>query len=874
MRSQYLAIFGIIAIGASMQLFAWSSAHQIVHPTDAPGLVSGLSFSPYTREQEPNDIIDRQALRDDLALLATKARAVRTYAATGGVENIPAEAARHGLSVTLGAWVDGDLERTRLERESVIDLANRFDNVERIMMGNEALFRDDVSIETLIAEMNEARARVGVPVGTAEPWHVWLANPELAENSDFLGVHILPYWEGIDADGALAFVDARLSDLRAAFPGKPIVLAEIGWPSDGARIGGAVASQVNQARLLRDFVNYAKTTQLEAYFLVEAFDQPWKKDLEGLAGAYWGVFDADRAAKFSWDEPIIERSTWPAWGLLGALIGILPLMLALRLRPGLKIRAALPLSLIGQLIGGMIAFSVLLASERYFDGGDWALWSVMMLGELLLFVVLTIEIVEAASMLSSNPSIQPAQAKLALAKGHWPKVSIHVPCCNEPPALLRQTLNALSRLDYPNFEVLVIDNNTSDLSDSDAIAAICNALGPRFRFLHLPKCAGYKAGALNRALQATAPDASLIAVVDSDYVVEPHWLKTAIPHFAQDDVGIVQAPQDYRDGEGSTFKKNIYWEYRAFFRLGMVFRAEDNAIIQHGTMTIIRRSALEDAGEWDEHCITEDAELGLRLFASGWQAVYLPMTLGRGLMPDDTESYGGQRFRWAFGAMQILRRHAGIIFGRADSKLSFAQRYHFVAGWLPWIGDAAGLIVVGGSIVWAMLAAIWPAHFEPPEAHFLVPVLCVFALRQIRLWWLYGKFVEASPKKRLGAMVAGGALAFSVARAVICGMMRKEARFQRTPKARPAPRFLRSVMAIRTELVLLFALCGAAMVLVTTQNTTRLDVQLWFAVIALQAWPYMASFIMAILASYQKPFAWRAEDEAIAIGTELKEAAE
>ena len=97
------------------------------------------------------------------------------------------------------------------------------------------------------------------------------------------------------------------------------MLAEIGWPSDGARIGGAVASQVNQARLLRDFVNYAKTTQLEAYFLVEAFDQPWKKDLEGLAGAYWGVFDADRAAKFSWDEPIIERSTWPAWGLLGAL---------------------------------------------------------------------------------------------------------------------------------------------------------------------------------------------------------------------------------------------------------------------------------------------------------------------------------------------------------------------------------------------------------------------------------------------------------------------------------------------------------------------------------------------------------------------------
>ncbi len=876
MRTQTLAIFGIIALSASIQLFAWSSAHQPVHPSDATGLVSGLSFSPYTRNQEPNDYIEPDALRDDLALVATKARAVRTYAALGGVENVPEEAARHGLSVTLGAWIDGDEERTRLERESAINLAIRYDNVERIIMGNEALFRDDVSIDTLITAMNETRARVAVPVGTAEPWHVWLANPELAENSDFLGVHILPYWEGIDADEALAFVDARLNDLRAAFPGKPIVLAEMGWPSDGARIGKAVPSLSNQAQILRDFVNYADGAELDAYFIVEAFDQPWKKDLEGLAGAYWGIFDADRELKFAWNGALVDRTTWPAWGLLAALIGLLPLALALRLRPQLKIRASLPLALIGQCVGAMIAFSVLLASERYFDSGDWVLWAVMMLGELLLFVVLTVEIIEAASLFSSKQTPQalkqPEVAKLGVA--NWPKVSIHVPCCNEPPALLRQTLNALSRLDYSDFEVLVIDNNTSDPSDSDAIAAHCNALGPRFRFLHLPQNPGYKAGALNRALKATSPDASLIAVVDADYAVQPEWLKTAIPHFSNSDVGIVQAPQDYRDGEGSAFKKGIYWEYRAFFRLGMVFRAEDNAIIQHGTMTIIRRTALSEAGEWDENCITEDAELGLRLFSKGWKAVYLPETLGRGLMPDDSESYGGQRFRWAFGAMQILRRHASIIFGRADSNLSFAQRYHFVAGWLPWIGDGAGLIVVLGSIVWAMLAAIWPAHFEPPEAHFLIPVLCVFGARQLRLWWLYGRFVEAGPGKRVGAMIAGGALALLVARAVICGIWRKEACFQRTPKARPAPRFQRSVMAVRTELVLLVALCAAAMVLVTTQNTTRLDVQLWLAVIVLQAWPYMAAFIMAILASYQKPFAWRAEDDAIAIGAELKEAAE
>ncbi len=871
MRAQRLAIFGIIVFAATLQFFIWSSAHQPVYPSSAPGLVGGLSFSPYDRWQGPDDFIEPGALQDDLAHVATKSGAVRTYAVTGGLENVPEEAAGHGLNVTLGAWIDADEARTRLERERSIELANRYDNVERIIVGNEALYREDVSIDVLIAAMNETRAQVSIPVGTAEPWHVWLAHPELAEHSDFLGVHILPYWEGIDADNALRFIDARLSDLRTAFPGKPIVLAEIGWPSDGARIGKAVASLSNQAKILRDFVNYAQSAELEAYFIVEAFDQPWKKDLEGLAGAYWGIFDAERELKFSWDGPVNDRSTWPAWGLLALLIGLLPFALALRLRPQLKFRVALPVALVGQFVGGMIAFSALLASERYFDGGDWLLWSVLMAGELLLFVVLTIEIVEAAALFSSR---RQTQTLAKLDKPHWPKVSIHVPCCNEPPALLRQTLNALSRLDYPEFEVLVIDNNTTDLSDSDAIAAHCSALGPRFRFLHFPHSSGYKAGALNRALKASAPDASLIAVVDSDYAVEPEWLKTAVSHFSDSEVGIVQAPQDYRDGEESAFKRGVYWEYRAFFRLGMVFRAEDNAIIQHGTMTIIRRNALENAGEWDENCITEDAELGLRLFAAGWKSVYLPMTLGRGLMPDDTQSYGRQRYRWAFGAMQILRRHASIIFGRAVSKLSFAQRYHFVAGWLPWIGDGAGLIVVAGSIVWALLASIWPAHFEPPEAHFLLPVLAVFSVRQIRLWWLYGRFVEAAPARRIGAMVAGGALALSVSRAVICGVMRKEACFQRTPKARPAPRFLRSVMAVRAELVLLIALCAAALILLATQNTTRLDVQLWLAVIVLQAWPYLAAFIMAIQASYQKPFEWAAEDEPISLGVELKEAAE
>ena len=105
-----------------------------------------------------------------------------------------------------------------------------------------------------------------------------------------------------------------------------------------------------------------------------------------------------------------------------------------------------------------------------------------------------------------------------------------------------------------------------------------------------------------------------------------------------------------------------YAEYRGFFHIGMITRNERNAIIQHGTMTLVRARLLRGAGGWAEWCITEDAELGLRMFEAGYEAQYVPISYGRGLMPDTFIDFKKQRFRWAYGAMQILKRHAGSLF--------------------------------------------------------------------------------------------------------------------------------------------------------------------------------------------------------------------
>ena len=174
------------------------------------------------------------------------------------------------------------------------------------------------------------------------------------------------------------------------------------------------------------------------------------------------------------------------------------------------------------------------------------------------------------------------------------------------------------------------------------------------------------------------PEAEVVAVIDSDYVVKAGWLRDLVPHLLRPWVAVVQAPQDYRDEDANAFKTMCYQEYRGFFQIGMVTRNERNAIIQHGTMTMVRRSVLEEVGGWGEWCITEDAELGLRIFEQGYKAVYVPDSYGKGLMPDTYIDFKKQRFRWAYGAIQIMRRHTARLLGVKRSQLSWGQRYHFI----------------------------------------------------------------------------------------------------------------------------------------------------------------------------------------------------
>ena len=589
----------ILGITCAFNIALWFVFNQPETP-EVPwsGTFNYVSFSPYRDGQDPieNRFPTPEEIMDDLVFLKGKTKGVRTYSSLDGMEAIPGMATRVGLEVTAGAWIDGRFERNEDELYNLIRNVNRYPTtIKRVIVGNEAIYRNDLSPRELIGYLDRVRAAVKVPVGTAEPWHVFIKNPELVEHVDFIAIHVLPYWEKVPFADSIGWVLDRYRQVREAFPNKPVFLAEVGWPSNGENFGKAKPSREHEAMFLRRFLNVADQRRLD-YCVMEVFDQPWKKPHEGVVGAFWGIYDVHRNPKFSFQGPIRSDAAWYS-AMAAVLSGVLMVLLYLRAQPSQPFSGRLFFALLLQTTASVFVWvlaSPLFGEFLFWETFIWALLLPMQAGLLLIILVNGFEMSEMIWPEGLKRRFRPVPPA---PERQTPRVSIHVPICKEPPDMVISTLNGLAALDYPNVEVLVIDNNNPHPELWLPVQAHCETLGPRFRFFHLDRVEGYKAGALNFALRQTDPAAEIVAVVDSDYIVNPDWLKLMVPHFERPEVGVVQAPQDHRGWEGSLFKEVINWEYHGFFEIGMVHRNERNAIIQHGTMTLIRRSAADGAGE-------------------------------------------------------------------------------------------------------------------------------------------------------------------------------------------------------------------------------------------------------------------------------------
>jgi glycosyltransferase involved in cell wall biosynthesis len=429
---------------------------------------------------------------------------------------------------------------------------------------------------------------------------------------------------------------------------------------------------------------------------------------------------------------------------------------------------------------------------------------------------------------------------------YLPFVSLQVPAYNEPPDMLIQTIQSLEAIDYPNLEIVVIDNNTEDPETWHPVEEYCRDK-PRVKFVHAI-VEGFKAGALNLVMREHMdPQAEIIGVVDADYLVEPDYLKRVVGYFADSNIAFVQTPQDYREFEGDAYLTACYDAYNYFFRTSMPSRDERNSIIFAGTMGLIRRSALGELGGWGEECITEDAETSLRLLKAGYSGLYIARSFGRGIMPLTFASFKAQRFRWALGGIQILRMHWRELLPwprDPSNHLTTAQRLDYFLGSFQWMND---LVYLGFTVVLLVTAGLvmtqGGVELRPLVGAVVLLPAALIVTGLIRALWSLRQRTGIGLKRSVLAFANWLSVSWTVARACLQGLISGKAAFLRTPKVSERQGLLDAFRAARMETLLTIALWGSgAAIALSGRGTTFL-----FVLFAWQGFVYATATFMSWL---------------------------
>src|SRR3954447_18254429 len=380
----------LISLGAIAAVWWWLATPITLAraPIDPNAKLLCVSYAPFREGQSPLVLtthIAPEQIAEDLAQLAKITDCVRTYSIENGLDQVPAQAAKVGLKVIQGIWLGSNRLKNLAQISTAVNLTRQYpDVITALVVGNEVLLRGEMTTADLAANIRAVKAQVTVPVTYADVWEFWLRNREVYDAVDFITIHILPYWEDmpVRAKFAANHVDDIRKRMAVAFPGKEILIGETGWPSAGRMRDGALPSRTNQARVVSEILDLAKREGFRVN-LIEAYDQPWKRQLEGTVGGYWGLFDAyHREVKY---PPGVAISHVPSWklqmagGMALSLMTFLAALLTLRRRPwtprlGVWIAVAVSATTGGSLLG-------IAADKAYFESygiGGWLQWGALL----------------------------------------------------------------------------------------------------------------------------------------------------------------------------------------------------------------------------------------------------------------------------------------------------------------------------------------------------------------------------------------------------------------------------------------------------------------------------------------------------------------
>ena len=366
-------------------------------PIDPASKLLCVSYAPFRGKQTPLDpttYIPAEQIEQDLTQLAKISECVRTYSIENGLDQVPGIAAKVGLKVMQGIWLGSNRAKNFAQVSTGVRLAKEYpDVITSLVVGNEVLLRGEMTTKDLEAIIRSVKAQVSVPVTYADVWEYWLRYPEIYDVVDFITIHILPYWEDfpIRAKFAATHVNAIRQRMAVTFPGKEILIGETGWPSEGRMREAALPSRTNQARVVSEILALAKQEKFRVN-LIEAYDQPWKRALEGTVGGYWGLYDSvRRALKY---PPGQSVSNFPFWkwqmgaGMVLAVIVFVSAWLTTRRKPWTPrlfswIAVAITATSAGSLLG-------IAADKMYYESygvGGWTQWGALLAAALVASVL-------------------------------------------------------------------------------------------------------------------------------------------------------------------------------------------------------------------------------------------------------------------------------------------------------------------------------------------------------------------------------------------------------------------------------------------------------------------------------------------------------
>jgi glucan 1,3-beta-glucosidase len=323
-----LAVVFFIPVAVLIAAFWWWQGLAVPMPAQVAAEALKLpcvSYAPFRRGQTPFDesfVATPEAIEQDIINLKATTSCVRTYSVGQGLDRVPEIAAKHNMTVLLGIWLGRDPVANAKEIALAVETARQHpQNIRAVVVGNEVLLRRELSADTLSAIIRSVKAQIPTKVTYADVWEFWLQNRGLSEAVDFVTVHILPYWEDdpVGAGEAAAHVIAIREEVGTIFAGKDILIGETGWPSWGRMREAAFPSPSNQARVVQEILTLAHDKGFDVN-LIEAFDQPWKRVLEGTVGGHWGILDVDsREPKFGLGQPVSDHSRWISQAIAGII---------------------------------------------------------------------------------------------------------------------------------------------------------------------------------------------------------------------------------------------------------------------------------------------------------------------------------------------------------------------------------------------------------------------------------------------------------------------------------------------------------------------------------------------------------------------------